>query len=325
MRGGTINMLRQIRQNMTNALWENYCQSTVQMQLIHAGLKQKNIQTLPLDHYAVIDLPSHHSGISQLSQLFSLLGYSEQGKGYLPDKQNDFLWMAETDYKNRPAKEALPQVVVADFRLEEFPSEIRRIVEKYTPSIRPAPIDAVKRLVNDVTHGDTRAATQLINLFIAYLAGREWPLPTVHDFRTVQEFNELIAWVLVFGRRPNHFTVSVHHLSAFKSIVEFHDFIEHELGLEMNHEGGKIKGGVETGISQGSTAGLQQTITLIDGDVQLPTGFVEFIWRYPQEKACQNPLLWDDYFTGFIPQYADRVIESLYLNEKKDILIEAQG
>jgi hypothetical protein len=156
------------------------------------------------------------------------------------------------------------------------------------------------------------AIDELQTFFANYFNGRDWPLPTVAEFKTVHAFNELLAWVLVFGRKPNHFTLSVHLLSEFNNLSEFNDFIEKILKLPLNQEGGLIKGQAQSGIAQSSTMGLQETIMLADGNVSLPTGFVEFVWRFPNPTLATKPILWRDYFTGFVANHADYVIESLF-------------
>lgn len=318
-------MLKQVRQNIIAQLWERYRDDNPHMQLILTALKKKGITCPALDHFAVIDLPSVNTGISELKRIFSILGYIERGKDYLPSKQNDFLWMAEDGCQYHPAADALPQVVVADFRLEELPLEVKDIIEKYANQTKPSPQKRIEQLAEKVQRGDTDAAHELTTLVVDYFTGADWPLPTVKEFHTVQLFNELIAWVLVFGRRPNHFTISTHLLSLFDNIADFHDFIENDLHLPLNLEGGKIKGGPASGIAQGSTKGIRQTIQLSDGVAELPNGFVEFVWRFPRETSCSNPKNWGDYFTDFIPQHANKVIESLYEPEKKVILSDAKG
>ena len=135
MRTRGANMIEQLRKNIVHKLWENYRNTSSDMQRIEAALKQNGIHCPVLDHFAVIDLPGPHTGIPQLSKCFSAIGFIEEGKDYLADKQNDFLWMAESNIRELPAASALPQVVVADFRLEAMPVEIREIIEKYSESV----------------------------------------------------------------------------------------------------------------------------------------------------------------------------------------------
>lgn len=300
-------MLKHIRQQVIHDLWMRYRANSVQMLAIEAALKQKGIADFVLDHFAIIDLPGPNTGIKQLSQLFAVLGYTMQGQDYLPDKQNDFLWMAEPDI-HLTANKVLAQVVVADFRLAELPDNIRAIIEKYASLAQPCPVSTIAQLI---ARGDKHSLTQAHALVLAYLTERDWPLPTTNEFYTVHEFNELLAWVLVFGRRTNHFTLSVHLLDHFTDLHHFNQFITEEVGLPLNTEGGSIKGSKTAGIAQSSTAGIAQTISLADGEITMPTGFVEFVWRHPRDARMQQPVLWQDYFTGFIAQHADHVIESL--------------
>ncbi|VVC76656.1 hypothetical protein AQUSIP_19800 [Aquicella siphonis] len=305
-------MLHQLRKKIVQTLWESYRTASPDMRLIDAALKPKGIDQPPLDHFAVIDLPGPHTGIPILKEIFAATGYVSQGQGYLPDKQNDFHWLAESGCQEQRALDVLPQVVVADFRLDEMPADIRVIIEQYSSQAAPAPLDQIRRLSRQAASGDLSAVSSCADLVLNYLTGRSWTFPTIREFHMVREFNELLAWVLVFGRRPNHFTLSVHLMSVFPDLAEFHRFIHEEVSLPLNHEGGVMKGGRTSGIAQGSTTGLARTIRLADGEVSIPAGFVEFVWRYPVSSG-RAPVLWGDYFTGFIAQHADRVIESLYL------------
>lgn len=298
-------MVKKLRQCIVANLWQTYRRTTNQLQQIQQQLAQKNIHHLPLDHFAVIDLPGPNTGIAHLQKFFALLGFIKQGNDYLPCKQNDFLWMTEEDCFATPAKNVLPQVVVADFRVDEMPIEIKNIVLKYSTQSAPLPLAELQHSIAD--HDIDRATTIAEN----YFAGRDWPLPNVSEFKKVQAFNELLAWVLVFGRKPNHFTISVHLIPEIKNLQNFLQFVTDECGLALNADGGVIKGGANTGIAQASTNGATQQIQLADGVVDIPTGFVEFVWRYPLSTDT-TPLLWKDFFSGFVAQHADHVIKSLY-------------
>lgn len=306
-------MQKHIRQAIIQELWRIYYHTTPQIQHIDKALRQTGVQTITLDHLAIIDLPGPHTGISVLSEIFTTLGYVPQGRDYLPEKQNDFLWLAEEGSNGTLAEHVLPQVVVADFRLDEMPPEIRAIIAKYSKQASPSPLTDIKAMASRITNSDEHASAQLTRQVIRYLSGRDWPLPAIDEFRTVHAFNELLAWVLIFGRRPNHFTISVHLLSLFDDLAAFHRFIEQEVKLPLNQDEGVIKGGPHTGIAQGSTTGQTEKIMLADGEIEIPTGFVEFVWRFPAPHAPAQPVLWNDYFTGFVARHANRVIQSLFI------------
>jgi hypothetical protein len=305
-----MDLLKKTRHAFTQHLWHCYKKTVPAIQTIEKSLQKQGINVV-LDHFAIIDLPSPHSGIPYLSQLFSALGYSVQGLDYLPEKQNDFLWLVESDAVGQLAKDTLPQVVVADFRLHELPLAVKKIIDKYIHQIPASSLQTIQHLSGKTYLGDKASAEQLLSLLIQCFSKRAWSLPTIADFKTVQAFNELLAWVLLFGAIPNHFTIAAHLLNGFDSMVSFMQFIETDLGLELNTEGGIIKGNAAVGIEQGSTVGVPMKIQLADGDLALPGPFIEFVWRYPLDKN-KAPLYWQDYYSGFIAQNANKVIESVY-------------
>jgi len=287
-------MLRQHREVVIQALWQTYRATSFQVQAIEANLKSKGINQLMLDHFALVDLPGPNTGIDKLRQVFSNLGYVEHGRGYLADKQNDFMWMAEADCENKPVEQVLPQIVIADFRAEELPANVKAIIEKYAAL---APTFESSKL-------------QTPEAIIHYLQNRDWPLPTINEFRAVHECNELLAWVLACGRKPNHFTFSIHLIPEFPNLNTFNNVVEQELNIPLNKKGGAIKGCKEKGMEQSSTVEPTIAVTLVDGEILLPDRFVEFVWRYPTKDKA---VCWGDYFTGFIAEQANHVIESLYI------------
>jgi hypothetical protein len=303
-------MLKEYRQKIVNNLWQRYRETSSQLQVLEPALHKRGIDRIYLDHFAVIDLPGPNTGIYHMKQIFSNMGYIERGKDYLAEKQNDFLWMTEEDSLFSDVKEVLPQAVIADFRSEELPHEVQEIIEKYARLALPTPVFNIKKLAEHIIRGDKVAGEVLNSICKRYFNGRDWPLPTVNEYLQVKEFNELLAWVLVFGRKPNHFTLSVHLMGGFDSIEDFATFVRDEAQLPLNTEGSLIKGGPDYGIAQGATQGIVQKHRLSDGEIEIAGDFVEFVWRFPVNE--QKTQLWTDYFTGFVAKFADRVIESLY-------------
>jgi hypothetical protein len=303
-----MKLLKQVRQQLINYLWDFFQKNHQQTQTLTQDLQQRG-ELLVLDHFAIIDLPSNHSGLNLLSQIFSAIGFIPQGHGYLPEKQNEFLWLTEYDAFDQPASEVLPQIVVADFNLAELPPHVCTIIEHYTQHIQPSPLREIQYLSGKAYLGDSVAAAQLLQRLKNYFSSRQWPLPTVDDFHQVQAVNELLAWVLVFGHIPNHFTIATHLLKGFANFAAFNDYVENELKFTFNQQGSKIKGGSELGIEQSSTVAKPTKIQLADGVIEIANSFIEFVWRYPLIQPAHK---WNDYFTGFIAQQANRVIESLY-------------
>ena len=300
-----------IREIIVSLLWKEYCSRLSCFKKIEWALKKRNINNLILDHFAIIDLPGKHTGIAHLHAIFSNLGFYTRGRSYLPDKQNEFLWMAAIDQKEKPADQVLPQVVIADFRLEAMPVEIKTIIEKYSAFAPPLFLTKTLRFNYQKKNSEIDYSTRLfIRQVLAYLKRRDWPLPTVKDFRIINEFNELLAWVLLFGRQVNHFALAI-HLSNFSTLDQFNTFIK-GLNIPLNDHAGVIKGKAENGIQQSATRAEIVSVKLADGYVSLPHRFIEFVWRYPRRNFISPFLRWDDYFTGFLAMQADKIIESLY-------------
>jgi len=303
-----MSLIQYVRENVIQQLYYNYSRSYVHI--------QKVVQFLPknivLDHFAIIDLPSEKSGIFVLNQLFSSLEYIPQGRDYLQNKQNEFMWLAPMDANLKKPIDVSPQVVIADFCLDDLSSEVRDIVIKYTQSLSPLPWREFHRLVGKTYHDDSSAANNLIKMIITYCQRRD-TLPTIHDYEMVKEQNELLAWVLAFGRGINHFGFNVGLLKCYSNLSDFNKSLNEKLQLSLNQKNGMIKGNEIYQIAQSSTLGEEITLPLLDGEIKLLSPFVEFIWR---AKKHDNPVYWNDYFTGFIGEQADDVIESVYETPK---------
>lgn len=303
-----MKLLKKVRQQFIHEIWLSFQRSVPQAQLIVDNLESRGEQII-IDHFAIIDLPSKHSGIHYLTQIFSALGFIPQGHGYLPEKQNEFIWMVEGDAIDQPLDAVLPQVVVADFWMDELPATVQKIVQKYTAHLSQLPLREIQYLSGQTFLGNQLAAEKLLLMLRNHFTQRHWPLPSIQDFQTVREINELLAWVLVFGPIPNHFTLAVHLLNSFDSLKSFVDFVRDDLQLSLNCQGGEIKGHSNSGIEQSSTIGIMTPIELADGGIMLPERFMEFVWRHSDKE---KPAVWNDYFTGFIADNANRVIEAVY-------------
>lgn len=309
-------MLAQTRHHLIKILSQAFSRTCPDWMRIEKNLMHHGVSRLFLDHFAVIDLPGPHTGIPALTEIFSLIGYRPRGQGYLPDKQNTFVWLTEPDYKNKLAQDALPQIVIADFRLSAFPEEIKTLIEKYAAKAKPPPLAIMRSFAEQAMHNQESAAIALSELIADYLNTRNWPLPTVKEFELLRSFNELLAWVCVFGRQPNHFALAVHLLDRFSDLQTFHHILAQDPRLIFNTENSLIKGGPDSGIAQTSTMGNKIRIDLADGEIETTTSFVEFVWRFPHRAVQQPPIFWEDHFTDFVGEQANDVIESLYITEK---------
>lgn len=274
-----------IRNELISLFWDYHNKGNAEAGLPH-------IKNIPLDHFAIIDLGYGASSKKELLAIFEHLGFKLKGLDYLPDKKNEFLWARSND-------KSLPQAVLADFRIEEFSSKNKLILEKYARYQKP---------INqkDFSHYLASQNYRQISLFLFNLLNnRPWPIPTVHDYYSVLEENELAAWVLAFGRTINHFGMAVHLTQNIRSLEHLHSLLPPN--LKLNTYGGTIKGGPQLGITQSSTLGPKIKLQLEDGFVPIRSSFIEFVWRYKKASSSDH-----NYYDGFIGANANQVIESLY-------------
>ncbi len=302
-------MLKKFCLELNKALAQHYFQHAPQAASIYQCLLKLNANIL-FDHFAFIEIPGTYTGIPLLSWLFSALGYQIEGQGYLSEKQNDFLWLAQTETKIALASEALPQIVIADFRYEEIPHEVLTIIKKYAAQTPPLIVENIEILAKQLANGEVAAWQPLWEIVLSRLTQRQWPLPTIGEYQKVYAANELLAWVLAWGNQINHYTIAVHHLHKhFSSLHAFNAWLIQNLSINLNWKKGEVKGNQQLGLEQSSTQSPPTQLTLADGEIHINEPFMEFIWRFP---LVEKPLLWQDYFQGFIANQANYVIESVY-------------
>ena len=291
-------MLATVRQLLIEKLWVKFITS-----IPNAAEILRDRQPV-LDHLAIIDLPSQHSGIPVLQRIFAALGFVPKGSGYLPEKTNDFIWMMPEDNTHKLATESLPQIVLADFRSNLLTQKTQQILDKFTSSMALFDFNLFEQYLQHLPN----TTENIVNMVFDYLNWQPVVLPTLAEYNYVKHENQLIAWVMLFGRKINHFGLSIHHLEGEQNLLAFNKNI-HAIGIALNAQGGEIKGSKQYGIEQSSTLGKNISITLDKASIEVRDSFLEFVWRYPIKP---NPRLWSDYFTGFIPYNANSVIESVY-------------
>jgi hypothetical protein len=267
-------------------------------------------EKLAMDHFAIIDFTSKYSGIDYLKEIFKLIGYKERGAGYLPDKQNNFVWLSSPEFSEKLPKEALPQPIIADFSNDKFSKSTRKIIEKCSKhNYKNFDLNLIKAAMKEAGEGNQLAENYVVDVLSGHLNSKFIEFPTLKEYEAVKEENQLMAWILLFGRRVNHFGVGVCSRSH-KSLKEFNSHVQNNYNTVMNKEGGLIKGGAKCGIEQSSTMGKVVEVKLEDGVVKTNDSFLEFVWRYPVKSS---PKVMKDYYMDFIPVNADKVIESLFV------------
>ncbi len=302
-----MNQLPYVRNWLTNYLWENYKNQVSQASIIEKAIQERTKSDVILDHFEVIDLPGQNSGFLPLCQIFSAIGYTVVGRETLEVEQNEFIWMIESDALEKPIKKVLPTVVIGNFWRDKMPSHVRSIIEKYTEAVTLDHVKKIQNLSGKAFLGDAKSAEELISFFKNYFE-RESPLPTLKDYKDVHAYDELLAWTLVFGRRPNHFAMAIHLLENFDSLEVFKIYIKEKVNICLNKTEGDKEGETEQRTSLNSNVA---PIHLADGDIPIMGPFMEFIWRYPQ-KNHKDPQKWGYYFTGFVTKTANLLLGLIY-------------
>lgn len=298
-------MFEKTRGYFVDLLWKDFIQDIPRF---YGVFKNK----LPaLDHFAIIDLSGSNCGISYLQNILERIGFEKRGSGFLSEKANDFIWLAEPNVEKKPADLILPQVVIADFRSDMLSKRNQEIINKYASQTAPFDFEYLDRLLSKQTEENQLKAAEFI---FSYLKQRPWNLPTVDEFNSVSDENQLIAWVLALGRKVNHFGVNISLLGEFQSLAEFNRKIASENGFLLNNQNGEIKGNKAVMLQQSSSIGQEITVQLKDGEIKLHDSFLEFVWRFSNKSS---PKLFGDYYMNFIPEHADNIIESLYTIEDK--------
>jgi hypothetical protein len=294
--------MRLIQEKLTNRIWEYFKELYWQQSLIPGGYE------IILDHFAIIDIPSANSGIKILEKIFTRLSYVKRGEGYLETKRNGFIWMGTDNMLEEKMTTALPQLVLADFSLENLSRPLQEIVNKYGSKVEPFPFSYFNYLLTGAKNGDADSIEKVVELLFNYLINRTWPRPTLAEYEIVNKENELLSWVLACGRTINHFGICVNNITQFNSFTEYTKYLL-ENNINLNEYGGTIKGSRELGLEQAATIGRNMSIQLSDATIQLPSPFIEFIWRHPLKDY---PKLLVDYYTNFLPSNANNIIESVY-------------
>ena len=248
-----------------DALWQDYVEICPQAEQVQALLRVHD-DRLVNDHIALRTIDQAECGIAVMAEPFLAMGYQ---------------WAAETyhfEQKHLRAKyllapdPAMPRVFISALCLEQLDVAVAAI-------LRPLL----------VAHPPRVSAP-----------GRPWPC-RVADYQRLLEHSEYAAWLLAFGWRANHFTVSVNHLQHYTDIDELVAALQ-GAGFPMNESGGLIKGSAEQGLRQASTLAPMITVDMEETVQSLPACYVEFAQRYPLDTG--------ELYQGFIAASADKIFES---------------
>jgi hypothetical protein len=293
-----MDIFLEARKKVVSQLWKRYLNDIIY-------LDELKLSHLVPDHLAIIELGYGNSSRQQLFSLLTNIGFIKNGEDYLPEKHNDFLWMADALYEEADKDEIIPQIVLADFRFNEFSKPVKDIINKCAANQLPYNHNEL------IAALESKNSTKIADFIIReLLKGRSWPQLNAKEYACVLEENELLAWVLLNGRKVNHFGIDIQLSSNATSLRNFLEQMPQSMKGMLNSADDLIKGSADMGIEQASTLGKILQIELADRTIETRDSFIEFVWRYP---LIDNPSKKGDYFTGFQAGNANKVIESLYI------------
>jgi hypothetical protein len=134
-----------------------------------------------------------------------------------------------------------------------------------------------------------------------FWAGLPWNPVQFADYERLSNESEYAGWLAALGLRPNHFTVSINHLTRLKSVADVLAFVE-AAGYRINESGGRVKGTRADLLEQGSTLADRISVSFADEAHVIPSCYYEFALRYPDREGRL--------YEGFVPTSADRIFES---------------
>ena len=256
--------------SLLDKMWQDYIAINPLAKKISDTLTDKG-ETILNDHIALRTFNHPRVNLDVMEKPFIESGYKYMGDYHFPEKKLYAKHYEHTD-KN------LPKIFISELKLEEFPDELRKMVDS---------------LVGQIPVG-------LENQFDFVSIGRPWKVST-QTYNELLKFSDYAAWVAAFGYRPNHFTVFINALKNFSDIVVLNDFLKAQ-GFKLNASGGEVKGSKEVCLEQSSTLANNIEVSFEDAKLTIPACYYEFAKRYPLKNG--------ELYQGFVAASADKIFES---------------
>ena len=132
------------------------------------------------------------------------------------------------------------------------------------------------------------------------LSGRVWNIKKDIYLRLLEE-SEYASWLYIWGFRPNHFTISLNHLTKLNTIKKINSALKIQ-GFIINNSGGEIKGSKSEFLEQSSIVADKSPVKFEKEIIMLPSCYYEFAKRYMDESG--------KLYQGFLENSANNIFES---------------
>lgn len=254
-----------------NHLWADYLSVTPLAEQVYALLGATQSEEVINDHIALRTFNISKVGLDKLAAHFEALGYKACGEYHFEKKK---LYAKHFEHSD-PTQ---PKVFISELLVEAFSPAIQKVIYNLIDQVDDSAVSADNFLYSG-THWSIDSATYAMLL----------------------EESEYAAWMAAWGYRANHFTVSVNHLTQFKTIAAVNQKLK-DAGIALNTTGGEIKGSAEVLLEQSSTLADKINVEFSDKEMEIPSCFYEFAYRYHKPDG--------ELYTGFVAASADKIFES---------------
>ncbi|KEI70408.1 DUF1338 domain-containing protein [Endozoicomonas elysicola] len=258
-------------EQLLNAMWQDYLALTPDAKPIHQLFADLNQGIVVNDHIALRTFNLEKVSLDKIAKSFIEAGYQTVDDYQFPAKKLFARYFQHPD-------ETLPKVFISELKVEELPQYCQEIIHDLVSQV---PEESVSQ------QG------------FCY-SGRPWSV-TKEQYQELASESEYASWLAAHGFRPNHFTVSINHLSSHSNIESINQLLQ-DKGYTMNTSGGLVKGSPDVLLEQSSTLAKEIEVSFTDGVMKLPGCYYEFALRYPMPNG--------QLYQGFVAASADKIFES---------------
>ena len=258
-------------EQLLDAMWQDYLAITPDAKPIHQLFASLNQGRVINDHIALRTFNLAPVALDSIAQPFVDVGYLPMDEYQFPAKKLFARYYQHPD-------NTLPKVFISELKVEALSQPAQAIIAD---------------LVAQVT--EERVQQQ----GFCY-SGRPWSI-TQGQYQALAAESEYASWLAAHGFRPNHFTVSINHLSSPADINGVNQLLL-DNGYLMNTSGGLVKGSVDVCLEQSSTLAKEVQVSFSDGGQMVPGCYYEFAMRYPLPDG--------NLYQGFVAASADKIFES---------------
>lgn len=262
-----------------------------EQRLIHSESDIEN------DHIAFRTMGVPRLGIQSFEKIFLHYGYQRKDAYHFEGKKLDAFWYS-------PPEPSYPRIFVSELRVNDLAADVQDVIRSYTDEVGTDPVDEI-----DLDDGDAVAE---------FLHQPLWRTPTLDDYQMLAAASEYASWVIYNRYYLNHFTISIHNLSApYNTVEKFNEMLESD-GIVLNASGGKAKVSADGLLIQSSTMAELVDAQFDDGSGgtvvhSIPGSYIEFAERrvLPEfQSLSATEIRRHHRRDGFETSNADRIFES---------------